>query len=68
MIQHILPEQRPLGLFSPRCSSPSCPGSLSSALLRRRNVHCHNLAQQQTRDDVTPALAFDHALLPARAR
>ena len=33
---YILPESRPLGLFSPRWSPPSCLGCLSSVRPRRR--------------------------------
>ena len=64
---HILPEPRPLGLFSPRRSPPSCLGSLSSVRLRRHmhnhNIHIRKLEPRQCRHDVAPALAFNHALL-----
>ena len=67
MIRNILPEPRPLGPFSPRRSSPSCLGSLSSVRLCRRmrihDIHCRKLKPRQGRHDVAPALAFDHALL-----
>ena len=66
-IWHILPEPRPLGLFSPRRSPPSCLGSLSRVRLRRHmrnhDIHCRKLVPRQHRHDVAPALAFDHALL-----
>ena len=65
--RHILPEPRPLGLFSPRRSPPSCLGSLSSLRLRRcvrnHDIHCRKLGPRQHRHDVAPALAFNYALL-----
>ena len=67
MIRHILPEPRPLGLFRPCRSPSSCLGSLSSVRLRicmrNHDIHCRKLELRQHRQDVPPALAFDHALL-----
>ena len=67
MIRHILPEPRPLGMFSRRRSPPSCLDSLSSVRLRRRirhhDIHCRMLEPRQHRHIVPPALAFNHALL-----
>ena len=56
MIQHILPKPRPLSLFSPRRSPPSCLGSFSSVRLHRcmrnHDVHCRKLEPQQNRHDI----------------
>ena len=66
MIQHILPELRPLGQFSPRRIPPSCLGSLVSVRFRSRmrnhDIHCCKLEPRQHRHDVAQALALEHAL------
>ena len=67
MIRQILPEPRPLGMFSPRRIPLSCLGSLRSIRVRRRmrshHIHCRKLEPRQHRHDVEPALALDYALL-----
>ena len=61
MIWHILPEQCPLGLFSPRRSQLSFLGSLSRVGLSRRmlnhDIHCRKLKQCQHRPGIKPCPA-----------